>query len=183
MRGRVKTYKDEKGYGFITDSEGRDLFFHITQLQSLDKIEIGAMVEFEVKENEKGLYATDIHIIHKVSFISFDNVRIKASNIKNYGMSTWEERYEYKFSDVEMKQRRKEEKKGDKAFRGVYNVVSVFTLGAMGFAGLKDSETRYKTRKKLYVTTYQNDNYEFFDTEVKFNLEDKLKELDDCFNG
>lgn len=33
--GRIKIYKQDKGYGFITDIERRDMFFNISQVKSL----------------------------------------------------------------------------------------------------------------------------------------------------
>jgi len=55
--GKVKTYKPEAGWGFITKDSGGDLFFHTSGLsQPLAKgkmIPIGTLVNFEEGANPK----------------------------------------------------------------------------------------------------------------------------------
>lgn len=186
VRGRIKVYKQDKGYGFITDNESRDVFFHVNQVKSLNEIEKGCFVEFDVAENERGLYATNITIIKKKKFMLFGDVRIKVTNIKNYGIDSWEEAYEYKFTKKEMDERKKSQGIGEKTLIGLLNVmsaVSSFSDGFSGFYGLSESEKRYRARKKLYVTTYQNDNFEFIDKFANFDIDEKIKELDEELNN
>jgi cold shock protein len=63
--GTVKWFNAEKGYGFITQNSGEDLFVHYSEIQgagyrSLDE---GAKVEFEVTEGRKGLQASQVTIV------------------------------------------------------------------------------------------------------------------------
>ena len=63
MRGTVKWFSDEKGYGFITpDDGGKDLFVHHSaiQMEGFRKLEEGQKVEFEVGEGQKGPCATNV---------------------------------------------------------------------------------------------------------------------------
>ncbi len=61
-KGTVKWFNNQKGYGFICDEEGNDVFVHYSGLnmdgyKSLDE---GAAVEFDVIEGAKGLQATNV---------------------------------------------------------------------------------------------------------------------------
>jgi CspA family cold shock protein len=63
MRGVVKWFSNEKGYGFITPENGSsDIFVHYTAIQ--DKgyrtLAEGAQVEFEVVEGPKGKQASSV---------------------------------------------------------------------------------------------------------------------------
>ena len=60
--GTVKWFNAEKGYGFISQSDGADVFVHFSAIQasgyrSLDE---GQAVEFEVVQGQKGLQATNV---------------------------------------------------------------------------------------------------------------------------
>ncbi len=67
MRGTVKKFDKEKGYGFIKSAEGQDYFFHYSQLQmeGFKTAEIGAVVEFDPAETEKGLRANNIRFVNE----------------------------------------------------------------------------------------------------------------------
>ena len=62
MIGTVKWFNAEKGFGFITTEEGKDVFAHFSQIQKdgFKSLEEGEEVEFEVVEGEKGLQAENI---------------------------------------------------------------------------------------------------------------------------
>ncbi len=62
MLGKVKSFNKEKGYGFITGEDGKDVFFHYSALQmgSFKTIEVGASVEFEAQDSERGLRASKV---------------------------------------------------------------------------------------------------------------------------
>jgi len=66
MLGKVKNFNNEKGYGFIKTEEGKDLFFHYSELQmeGFKSVNAGDKVEFEVVETEKGLRAVNIKVIN-----------------------------------------------------------------------------------------------------------------------
>ncbi len=60
-KGKVKWFNAEKGFGFIEQEEGGDLFVHINEVKGSDLKE-GDKVEFEVGEGRKGPCATDVHV-------------------------------------------------------------------------------------------------------------------------
>ncbi|MDP9403268.1 MAG: cold-shock protein [Actinomycetota bacterium] len=60
--GTVKWFNAEKGYGFISQSEGADVFVHFSAIQSngYRSLEEGQQVEFEVQDGPKGLQAASV---------------------------------------------------------------------------------------------------------------------------
>lgn len=60
LKGTIKWFDQEKGYGFIQQSEGgKDLFVHHTQTDGYALFE-GDVVEFEIGEGPKGPCATKV---------------------------------------------------------------------------------------------------------------------------
>lgn len=62
MKGTVKWFNAEKGFGFITTEEGNDVFAHYSQIQKdgFKSLEEGQEVEFDVVDSAKGLQAENI---------------------------------------------------------------------------------------------------------------------------
>lgn len=61
-QGRVKWFNDAKGYGFITQEGGEDVFVHYSAIQSqgFKSLVEGDKVEFEVTRGPKGLQAANV---------------------------------------------------------------------------------------------------------------------------
>ena len=59
MRSRVKWFKDEKGYGFIQNTEKEDIFVHYSsiQLDGYKTLKKDEEVEFDLIETSKGFQA------------------------------------------------------------------------------------------------------------------------------
>ncbi|EGY76309.1 cold-shock protein [Peptoniphilus indolicus] len=62
MKGTVKWFNGEKGFGFITGEDGKDVFCHFSQIQKegFKTLNEGQAVEFDVVESEKGPQAENI---------------------------------------------------------------------------------------------------------------------------
>ncbi|MCR4909277.1 MAG: cold-shock protein [Lachnospiraceae bacterium] len=62
MKGTVKWFNNQKGYGFISDEEGNDVFVHYSGLnmEGFKSLDEGQKVEFDVVNGEKGPQATNV---------------------------------------------------------------------------------------------------------------------------
>lgn len=61
--GTVKWFNNAKGFGFIRQDEGPDVFVHYSQItgDGFRTLEEGEPVNFELKEGPKGLFAENVH--------------------------------------------------------------------------------------------------------------------------
>lgn len=63
MNGTIKTLRAEKGFGFIKDASGQEVFFHHTAIygESINDLREGDQVEFDLGEaNPKGPRAQNV---------------------------------------------------------------------------------------------------------------------------
>ncbi|MEK9908225.1 MAG: cold-shock protein [Aquiluna sp.] len=62
-QGTVKWFNSEKGFGFITQDEGDDVFVHFSAIQGdgYRELKENQRVEFEVKKGDKGLQAENVN--------------------------------------------------------------------------------------------------------------------------
>ena len=60
--GTVKWFNGEKGFGFITQEEGDDVFVHFSAIQAdgYKTLDEGQKVTFEVEEGQRGPQATNV---------------------------------------------------------------------------------------------------------------------------
>ena len=65
MTGTVKWFNNQKGYGFISDSEGNDIFVHYSGLvmDGFKTLEEGQKVTFDTAEGNRGLQAVNVHVV------------------------------------------------------------------------------------------------------------------------
>ncbi len=62
LKGTVKWFNAEKGFGFITGEDGKDCFAHFSEIQKdgFKTLEEGEEVTFEVTQGQKGPQASNI---------------------------------------------------------------------------------------------------------------------------
>lgn len=62
MKGTVKFFNEQKGFGFITETtENKDYFVHVSGL--LNRIVKDNVVEFELEDSPKGKKAVNVKLI------------------------------------------------------------------------------------------------------------------------
>ena len=61
-KGTVKWFNNQKGYGFIADEAGNDVFVHYTGLnmEGFKTLEEGAEVQFDIVDGQKGDQAANV---------------------------------------------------------------------------------------------------------------------------
>ncbi|MGC9019576.1 MAG: cold-shock protein [Candidatus Bipolaricaulaceae bacterium] len=62
-KGKVKWFNKERHYGFITQENGKDIFFHQNEVAGRQVLKEGQEVEFEVARGPKGPYAVNVRPI------------------------------------------------------------------------------------------------------------------------
>jgi CspA family cold shock protein len=62
MKGTVKWFDSDKGYGFISSEEGKDIFVHFSAIQSegYKSLQEGDQVEFDVNDGDRGPQAANV---------------------------------------------------------------------------------------------------------------------------
>lgn len=62
VEGKVKWFNESKGYGFIQQDNGPDVFVHFSAIKSegFKTLAEGQRVQFDIVEDEKGLKAANV---------------------------------------------------------------------------------------------------------------------------
>ena len=63
--GKIKKVVRERGFGFISDTDGRELFFHQSGIVDVqfDALKEEQKVEFDIEDSPKGPRAINVHIV------------------------------------------------------------------------------------------------------------------------
>lgn len=235
MRGRIKRFIEDKGFGFITGEDGADYFFHISQVKDIIELKNWMIVEFDVADGKKGKNAVNIRVSEQNStsrFITFGDLNIRLSNIKEYKINRYFENYDRVF----VKQIVKKEQKGflrikytkkitlfkptsewhsefyDYSYyddtdkyrgknisdicNGYYNLCYRDKDGGIQNAYLKPKDWKYvqidrslpvignllKNKQKycLEITTFQKDEYHFWESGVNFDVVEKYNKINNA---
>ena len=75
MNGTVKWFNNQKGYGFISDEAGNDVFVHYSGLnmEGFKSLEEGQAVEYDVTEGAKGPQAVNVTKLKALLIIFLKN--------------------------------------------------------------------------------------------------------------
>jgi len=65
IKGTVKWFNEKKGFGFLSQEDGDDVFVHYSSIQSsgFKNLNEGQSIEFETQEGPKGLQAVNVKVI------------------------------------------------------------------------------------------------------------------------
>ncbi|MFH1056908.1 MAG: cold shock domain-containing protein [Candidatus Micrarchaeota archaeon] len=60
MKGKVKMFNTERGFGFITGDDGKDVYVHTSAIEGGVALAVGDAVEYDVESGERGLRAKNV---------------------------------------------------------------------------------------------------------------------------
>ena len=65
--GKIKKLVRDRGFGFISDTDGKEVFFHQTSLveTNFDALNEDQSVEFEVEKSDKGPRAVNVRVVQQ----------------------------------------------------------------------------------------------------------------------
>ena len=65
LTGKVKWFNTEKGYGFIIDANGKDVFVHYSSIKAdgFKNLEEGQTVSYDLVETDRGPQANNVKVI------------------------------------------------------------------------------------------------------------------------
>lgn len=147
MNGKIMTFFEDKGFGFITDENGENRYFHVIKVQNSEMIKKNAAVTFEPTNNAKGPSAFAIKVLASSKYITIANERIRISSIKSFNTF---------IKAVPMKAEVDKENK----------VLSVRLLMNRIRPQSVDIPQTTQTLRMLAVTTFQNATHTFFEHEI-----------------
>ena len=121
MRGRIKRFIEDKGYGFITGEDGQDYFFHISQVRDMVEIKNWMVVNFDIVDGKKDKNAVNIRVSEQNNtsrFVTLGDLNIRLNNIKEYSIGTYFIVYKKIFTKTIIKKERK-------GFLGIKRIKSI----------------------------------------------------------
>lgn len=172
MIGTVKFFNESKGYGFITlkDNNQSDYFFHISNVASDYTLpKKGDMVTFDVEHNGNKVSATNVSLKNEhnenVKFFIISNTRIKLNNIKSYGIGHTKRDYNYHYALVPEDENAGFLKRLFFSNKKINERLSLCdSKNSKEYNGYNEyDEVKSITTAYFYVTTFQGDNFKFFD--------------------
>ena len=95
MRGTVKWFNAQKGYGFVTTEDGTDYFVHHSQIKmdGFRKLDEGDIVEFDIRSEEKGIAAVDVLPVLTLGMMkqkaAKEHLHLEVALVKGYDNRGW----------------------------------------------------------------------------------------------
>ncbi|VXC56107.1 Cold-shock protein [Enterobacterales bacterium 8AC] len=156
MNGKITTFFADKGFGFITDENGENRYFHVIKVQNPELIKKNALVTFEPTNNTKGPSAYAVKVQAPSKYITIANERIKISSIKSFHTFTQEVPVK---ADVDKEN----------------TVLSVGLLMNRIRPQVAETPQALETLRMLSITTFQNVTHTFSEHEI--DIDETLKAL------
>jgi CspA family cold shock protein len=60
VKGKVKMFNSERGFGFITGDDGKDVYVHSSSIEGGATLAVGDQVEYEVEQGDRGPRAKNV---------------------------------------------------------------------------------------------------------------------------
>src|SRR2546422_1033515 len=123
-KGKVKWFNDAKGYGFIEQEGGEDVFVHFSaiQMDGFKTLAEGQAVEFEVLQGDKGLHAANVT---RAAFLGW---------VHDVGVSFREQAYpEYKATREKLDEQLQQD--FERAVERIEEILDAFRVPVIGVEG------------------------------------------------
>ena len=95
MKGTVKWFSEQKGYGFVTTEDGTDYFVHHSRIKmdGFRKLDEGDIVEFDIRSEEKGIAAVDVLPVLTLGMMkqkaAKEHLHLEVAPVKGYDNRGW----------------------------------------------------------------------------------------------
>jgi CspA family cold shock protein len=60
VKGKVKMFNSERGFGFITGDDGKDVYVHSSAIEGGATLAVGDEVEYDVEQGDRGPRAKNV---------------------------------------------------------------------------------------------------------------------------
>lgn len=95
MKGTVKWFHTQKGYGFVVGEDGAEYFTHQTQIKmdGFRTLDAGDIVEFDIRSEEKGIAAVDVLPVLTLGMMkqkaAKEHLHLEVALVKGYDNRGW----------------------------------------------------------------------------------------------
>lgn len=95
MKGTVKWFHTQKGYGFVVGEDGAEYFAHQTQIKmdGFRTLNAGDIVEFDIRSEEKGIAAVDVLPVLTLGMMkqkaAKEHLHLEVALVKGYDNRGW----------------------------------------------------------------------------------------------
>lgn len=60
MKGKMKMFNSERGFGFVTGDDGKDAYVHVSSILGGATLMAGDTIEYDVETSDRGLRAKNV---------------------------------------------------------------------------------------------------------------------------
>lgn len=154
-QGTVRWFDGSKGYGFLTDDDGRDIFVHTSaiEMDGFSTLEGGQRVEFEIAPSEVGLQAEAVRVIP----VALPDLLRDVARSKTAPWITWPNAIEPSPELLQSETPGSALGPDDPRFVGRYSILSRLGEGAMGVVYLATSTGSSPVALKVVRPEYAHD--------------------------